>query len=110
MCDTICPFSCLPERQKTQYAMVSIQADGRRSHEDHPLVSRPVCAVCHLLIILVLHGVLIRLLDLGDEPALGLPVADSPSLVSKPCTPDAETLTRPGNAQCFFFVLKIHKW
>lgn len=39
-----------------------------------------------LLIVLIdtIHGVLVGLLDLGDDPALGLPVADSQLLVSKP--------------------------
>lgn len=61
-------------------------------------VSTCLSVPSQLLIVLIdtIHGVLVGLLDLGDDPALGLPVADSQLLVSKPCTPPQGAQTRSG--------------
>lgn len=103
MCDINRPFSCLPERHENPVCS-GINPDGWAAGAQKTLHG-PWCldlsVPARLLIILIhtIHGVLVGLLDLGDQTALCLPVADSPSLVSKQCIPHEGTRTVPGIAQ-----------
>lgn len=89
MCGNKCPFpfpnALKPSMQWYQLDQTVLGA-GQSAHDAWCL---DVSVPSQLLIVLIdtIHGVLVGVLDLGDDPALGLPVADSQLLVSKPCTP-----------------------